>query len=45
MKKITRAPTSSVCRRLPKLTLMGWAEPPHYDSSSKKLYWAKELGF
>lgn len=25
--------------------LLGWAEPPHYDSASKKLYWAKELGF
>lgn len=25
--------------------LVGWAEPPHYDSSSKKLYWAKELDF
>ena len=25
------------------LHLLGWAEPPHYDSSSKKLYWAKEL--
>ncbi|MEL6429194.1 MAG: DUF2167 domain-containing protein [Planctomycetota bacterium] len=25
------------------LELVGWAEPPHYDSASKKLYWAKEL--
>jgi uncharacterized membrane-anchored protein len=25
------------------LELMGWAEPPHYDAASKKLYWAKEL--
>lgn len=25
--------------------LLGWAEPPHYDASSKKLYWAKELRF
>lgn len=27
------------------LTLVGWASPPHYDSSAKKLYWAKELKF
>lgn len=25
--------------------LIGWAEPPHYDSAAKKLYWAKELRF
>lgn len=25
--------------------LVGWAEPPHYDADSKKLYWAKELAF
>jgi uncharacterized membrane-anchored protein len=25
------------------LHLVGWAEPPHYDSTSKKLYWAREL--
>jgi uncharacterized membrane-anchored protein len=25
--------------------LLGWAEKPHYDSSTKKLYWAKELKF
>ena len=25
--------------------LLGWAEPPHYDSPSRKLYWAKELRF
>jgi len=23
--------------------LVGWAEPPHYDQSSHRLYWAKEL--
>jgi uncharacterized membrane-anchored protein len=27
------------------LELIGWAEAPHYDSSAKKLYWAKELKF
>ena len=25
--------------------LVGWAEKPHYDSTSKKLYWAKEFQF
>jgi uncharacterized membrane-anchored protein len=25
------------------LHLVGWAEPPHYDAASKKLYWAREL--
>ncbi|MCI0574369.1 MAG: DUF2167 domain-containing protein [Myxococcaceae bacterium] len=27
------------------LELVGWAEPPHYDTATKKLYWAKELAF
>jgi len=27
------------------ITLVGWAEPPHYDAQSHKLYWAKELKF
>ena len=27
----------------PAMTLIGWAEPPHYDSSTHKFYWAKEL--
>jgi uncharacterized membrane-anchored protein len=25
--------------------LVGWADKPHYDSSARKLYWAKELKF
>ncbi|WP_255470185.1 DUF2167 domain-containing protein [Pseudoxanthomonas sp. z9] len=25
--------------------LVGWAVPPRYDGSAKKLYWAKELSF
>ncbi|GGZ02864.1 DUF2167 domain-containing protein [Pseudoduganella plicata] len=25
------------------MTLVGWAEAPHYDKTSHKLYWAKEL--
>lgn len=27
----------------PELHLVGWAEPPHYDASTKKLYWAQHL--
>ena len=27
------------------ITLVGWAEPPHYDAGTHKLYWAKELAF
>lgn len=27
------------------IELVGWAEPPHYDAASRKLYWAKELRF
>lgn len=27
------------------IELVGWAEPPHYDSQAKKLYWAKRLRF
>ncbi len=27
------------------MELIGWAEAPHYDSSSHKLYWARELKF
>ena len=27
------------------VTLIGWAEPPHYDAANHKLYWAKELQF
>jgi len=29
----------------PRVDLLGWAEPPHYDPASRKLYWAKELKF
>ncbi len=25
------------------MTLVGWAEPPHYDKAAHKLYWAKDL--
>lgn len=27
------------------LDLVGWAVPPRYDASSRKLYWARELAF
>ncbi len=27
------------------IALVGWAEPPRYDSVAKKLHWAKELRF
>jgi uncharacterized membrane-anchored protein len=27
------------------ITLVGWAAPPHYDSATHKLYWAKQLQF
>lgn len=27
----------------PTMQLVGWAQPPRYDSSGKRLYWAKEL--
>ena len=29
----------------PTAELVGWATPPHYDSGTNKLYWAKELDF
>lgn len=27
------------------VTLVGWAEPPHYDPASHKIYWGKHLRF
>ena len=27
----------------PAMELVGWAQPPHYDAATHKLYWAKEL--
>ncbi len=29
----------------PAVELVGWAEPPHYDSASHKLYWARDVKF
>jgi uncharacterized membrane-anchored protein len=28
-----------------KVELLGWAEPPHYDKTQHKLYWAEKLKF
>ena len=32
-------------RGYPEIELVGWAEPPRYDSAAHKLYWAKDLRF
>jgi uncharacterized membrane-anchored protein len=32
-----------VARGYPSVELVGWAEPPHYDATTHKLYWAEEL--
>lgn len=29
----------------PQVELVGWAAKPHYDATTNKLYWAKELSF
>lgn len=29
----------------PAVELVGWAEPPHYDEATHKLYWARDLKF
>lgn len=29
----------------PTIALVGWAEAPHYEQATHKLYWAKELAF
>lgn len=29
----------------PAMTLVGWAEPPHYDRATHKIYWGKHLHF
>lgn len=29
----------------PAIELVGWSEPPHYDATSHKLYWARDLKF
>ena len=32
-------------RGYPEIELIGWAQRPHYDATTNKLYWAKELAF
>jgi len=27
----------------PEISIVGWAQPPHYDAAGKRIYWAKEL--
>jgi uncharacterized membrane-anchored protein len=29
----------------PSIHLLGWAEPPHYDASAHKIFWAKDISF
>jgi len=49
LKKMQRAIRDGNAERqragYPTVELNGWAEPPHYDSASHKLYWAKDLRF
>jgi uncharacterized membrane-anchored protein len=34
-----------VKRGYPAVELVGWAEPPHYDDTTHKIYWARNLMF
>lgn len=44
MKSDTLAANADRQRRgFPAMTMIGWAAKPHYDSATKRLYWAKEL--
>jgi uncharacterized membrane-anchored protein len=49
LKDMQKATTDENPERLkqgyPAIELMGWAEPPRYDSASHKLYWARDLKF
>ena len=46
MQESTReANTERKQRGYPTVDLVGWAEPPHYDAATNKLYWAKDLAF
>lgn len=46
MQKGTREHNSQRIKEgYPAVELVGWAEPPHYDGSSHKLYWAQDLKF
>ena len=46
MKRDTRAANDDrVAAGYERVDLVGWAEPPHYDAGTHKLYWAKEVRF
>ena len=46
MQKATKEEnTERVKQGYPEVELVGWAEPPRYDSTTHKLYWAKDLKF
>ena len=42
---ITQANEERRQQGYPEVALVGWAEPPRYDSTTHKLYWAKDLRF
>jgi len=42
---ITQANEERRRQGYPEVALVGWAEPPRYDSTTHKLYWAKDLRF
>ena len=44
-KDIKEANTQRISQGYGAYELMGWAEPPHYDSNEHKLYWALDLKF
>src|SRR4030095_11998300 len=49
LKKMKSAAAESNKERVkegyPSVELVGWATKPHYDSATKKIYWAKDLKF
>jgi len=46
LQEATRADSRArVARGYESIELVGWARPPYYDKTSKKLYWAKRLRF
>lgn len=49
LKQMQKGTEESNAKRIkqgyPAIELLGWATPPHYDASSHKLYWARDLKF
>lgn len=46
MKEATRGENAERRKEgYPEIELAGWAEPPHYDAASHKMYWARDLVF